>query len=106
MDKVFPVRSQKRSLIPAVVHQDGTGRLQIVRRDDNELFYRLLHRFGDKTGVPVLLNTSFNLNGEPIAESPEDALRTYLTSGIDAVVLGNYILEKEPRRAVTDGTSA
>jgi carbamoyltransferase len=97
MDKVFPVRTDKRSLIPAVVHRDGTGRLQIVRRDDNELFYRLLHKFGEKTGVPVLLNTSFNLNGEPIVESPEDALRTYLTSGIDAVVLGNYILEKAPR---------
>ena len=97
MDKVFAVRPNKRHVIPAVVHKDGTGRLQIVRREDNELFYRLIQKFGEETGVPVLLNTSFNLNGEPIVESPDDALRTYLTSGIDVVVLGNFIVEKIPR---------
>ena len=71
--------------------------MQIVRREDNELFYRLIQKFGEETGVPVLLNTSFNLNGEPIVESPDDALRTYLTSGIDVVVLGNFVVEKMPR---------
>ena len=97
MDKVFAVRPSKRHVIPAVVHKDGTGRVQIVRREDNELFYRLIQKFGEETGVPVLLNTSFNLNGEPIVESPDDALRTYLTSGIDVVVLGNFVVEKMPR---------
>lgn len=97
MEKVYPVQDGKRDVIPAVIHKDGTGRLQIVRRADNELFYQLLQRFGERTGIPILLNTSFNLNGEPIVESPDDALRTYLTSGIDALVLGHYILEKKPQ---------
>lgn len=94
MERACPVRDEKRTLIPAVVHNDGTARLQTVGAKDNELFYRLIKEFGKETGIPIILNTSFNLNGEPIVASPEDALRTFITSGIDAVVMGSYIIEK------------
>lgn len=94
MEKVFPVRHDKRSEIPAVVHGDGTGRLQTVEKSDNEIFYRLISMFAEKTGVPIVLNTSFNLNGEPIVCSPEDALRTFVTSGLDALAIGPFIVEK------------
>jgi carbamoyltransferase len=95
MEKVYPVRPDKRELIPAVVHVDGTARLQTVSRQTNPRFYDLIWYFGQLTGVPVLLNTSFNLNGEPIVCSPTDAIRTFYSCGLDALVLGDYLVLKE-----------
>ena len=79
--------------IPAVNHL-GTARIQTVRRDHNPLYYDLIHRFGEASGVPVVLNTSFNLRGEPIVNLPSDALNTFANSGIDTLVMGNYLIDK------------
>ena len=94
MEKVFPVRAEKRAAIPAVVHADGSGRLQTVSRDDHPEFHALISEFYRRSGVPVVLNTSFNLNGEPIVEHPTDAVRTFFSSGMDALVIGNAVLTK------------
>ena len=94
MEKVLPIRPEKRPLIPAVTHIDGTGRLHTVGREQNPLYYELIEEFRRLTGVPVVLNTSFNLNGEPIVCSPQDALRTFFSSGLDALVMGNCLVEK------------
>lgn len=94
MIMTFPVREDKRELIPAVVHVDGTTRPQMVRRSVNPLYYDMIKRFGDKTGVPVVMNTSFNLKGEPVVNSPRDAVRTFYSSGLDALAIGNFIIEK------------
>ena len=92
---VTPVLEDKREVIPAVTHVDGTGRLQVVVRDGNERYYDLIDRFGQATGVPVVLNTSFNLRGEPIVNTPEEAYSTFTRSGLDALVLGNCFVRKE-----------
>ncbi len=94
MIMTFPVKEEKRHLIPAVVHVDGTTRPQMVRRSVNPLYYEMIKAFGDKTGVPVVMNTSFNLKGEPVVNSPRDAVRTFYSSGLDALAIGNFILEK------------
>ncbi|HET8547552.1 MAG TPA: carbamoyltransferase N-terminal domain-containing protein [Bryobacteraceae bacterium] len=91
---VVPVREDRRAAIPAVTHVDGSARVQVVRRGANPRFHRLLETFGAATGVPVLLNTSFNVRREPIVASPADALRTWRASGLDAVVLENCLVEK------------
>ena len=91
---VTDVRPGKREVIPAVTHVDGTGRLQMVVRDGNARYYDLIERFGQATGVPVVLNTSFNLRGEPIVNTPREAYRTFLSSGLDVLVLGNCIVPK------------
>ena len=88
------VRQEKRSVIPAVTHVDGSARPQTVEKDVNPLYWRLIREFGDKTGVPVVMNTSFNLRGEPIVASPTDAIRTFYSSGMDALVIGSYLVEK------------
>ncbi len=80
--------------IPAVTHVDGSARLQTVREEDNPLFYKLLREFGRLTGIPVLLNTSFNLKGEPIVCTPRDAVETFLRSGLDYLIMGDFIIEK------------
>lgn len=90
---VSPVCAGRETEIPAVSHM-GTGRLQTVRREWNSLYYELIHRFGQATGTPVLLNTSFNLRSDPIASTPADAFRTFAKSDIDMLVLGRYIVTK------------
>jgi carbamoyltransferase len=90
---VLPLRQEKANDIPAVNHL-GTGRLQTVRREWNPRYYELVEKFGQATGVPVLMNTSFNLRGEPIVASPANALNTFLRSGIDVLVLENFRVEK------------
>lgn len=90
----YPTRQQKHTVIPAVTHQGGTGRLQTIRENWNPFYYMLVKRFGEKTGVPVLLNTSFNLRSEPIVNSPQDAVNTFLKSGLDMLVMENYVVEK------------
>lgn len=92
---VFRVKKDKVKLIPAVTHIDGSARVQTIKRTENKRYYDLIKGFGDKTGVYVLLNTSFNLKGEPIVNSPEDALRTFFASGLDLLVLENYLVLKE-----------
>ena len=87
---VVDVHDAKRDAIPAVTHVDGTARLQTVREDTAPRYHRLIERFGKATGVPVLLNTSFNLKGEPIVNTPAEALATFGRSGMDVLVLGDY----------------
>ncbi len=94
MLKVCNVLSEKRSLLPSITHADGTARLQTVDPDINPLFHELLTRFGELSGIPVLLNTSFNVMGEPIVESPFDAIRCFFSTGMDSLILGNYIITK------------
>jgi carbamoyltransferase len=90
---VLPWKGDAGKLIPAVNHL-GTGRLQTVRREWNPRYYRLVEKFGQATGVPVLMNTSFNLRGEPIVGSPANAWNTFSKSGIDILVLGRYLIRK------------
>jgi carbamoyltransferase len=94
MEKVLPVRPEKRSMIPAVVHADGSGRLQTVTKELNPLFHKLITAFGKRTNVPIVLNTSFNINDEPIVESPADAIRTFYSSGLEALAIGPFLLLK------------
>jgi carbamoyltransferase len=89
------VVEDKRDVIPAVTHVDGTGRLQTVRESDNANLYALIDRFNALTGVPVLLNTSFNVANEPIVETPEDAIRCFVATGIDALLMGDRLLIKD-----------
>jgi carbamoyltransferase len=93
MMHVYPVRPEKRAVIPAVTHVDGSGRLQTVSRLSNPLYWRLIRAFERRTGVPVLLNTSFNEN-EPIVLQPSEALDCFLRTGMDALVLGNCVVTR------------
>jgi hypothetical protein len=88
------VRPEKRSVIPSLTHVDGSARPQTVEHEVNPLYYRLIDEFGAVTGVPVIMNTSFNLRGEAIVNTPTDALRTFLSSGMDALVIGSFLDEK------------
>ncbi len=93
MEKVFPIREEKRAAIPAVTHADGTGRLQSVDSAVSPRYYNLIEAFRKKTGVPILLNTSFNEN-EPIVNSPEQALECYLRTSMDMLVLENCLITR------------
>jgi len=88
------VKPEKRGVIPSVTHVDGSARPQTVERDVNPLYWRLIREFGNLTGVPVVMNTSFNLRGEPIVCTPTDAVRTFFSSGMDALVIGGFLVEK------------
>jgi carbamoyltransferase len=88
------VRPEKRSVIPSVTHVDGSARPQTVEQEINPLYWRLIDEFGKRTGVPVIMNTSFNLRGEAIVHTPTDAIRTFFSSGMDALVLGSFLVEK------------
>ena len=90
---VLPVRPDAQERIPACSHM-GTGRLQMVDRASNPRYYGLIERFGEATGVPVLLNTSFNLRGEPIVTTPANALNTFFKSGLDVLVLDDFLVRK------------
>jgi carbamoyltransferase len=90
---VLPLNAKTASHVPAVNHL-GTGRLQTVRREWNARYYRIVEKFGQATGVPVLMNTSFNLRGEPIVASPADAMNTFMKSGLDVLVLENFVIHK------------
>ena len=88
----FDAMPNRRSHIPAVVHEDGTTRPQTVTKLSNERYWTLLNAFGQRAGDPVLLNTSMNIMGEPIVCNPREAIKCYFDSGLDALVLGNYLL--------------
>lgn len=94
MDRTLRFRPEARARVPAVVHVDGSGRLQTVREEWNPEFHALLTAFQRRTGVPVLLNTSFNVMGKPIVHSVEDAFGVFLGSGLDALAIGEYLFEK------------
>jgi carbamoyltransferase len=89
-----PVRPEKRDVIPSVTHVDGSARPQTVEKEISPLYWDLINEFGKRTGVPVLMNTSFNLRGEAIVNTPTDAMRTFFSSGMDALVIGSYLVEK------------
>ncbi|MBN1316178.1 MAG: carbamoyltransferase [Anaerolineales bacterium] len=91
---VSPFHEDKRDKVQAVCHTGGTGRMQTVRSEWNPAYYRIVEKFGEATGIPILLNTSFNLRGEPIISSPEDALKTFGNSGIDQLVMGPFLVKK------------
>jgi carbamoyltransferase len=90
---VLPIRDNKADSINAVNHM-GTGRLQTIKKEWNPRYYQIVQQFGEATGVPVLLNTSFNLRGEPIVTSPANAFNTFSKSGIDILVLQNFMIRK------------
>ena len=91
---VSPIKEDKQDKVQAVCHAGGTGRLQTVRRDWNPNYYRIVEKFGEATGIPILMNTSYNLRGEPIVNSPEDALKTFGNSGIDQLLMGPFLVNK------------
>jgi carbamoyltransferase len=89
-----------RSVIPAVTHVDYSARIQTVRRDTNPLYYDIIDAFYRRTGCPVIVNTSFNVRGEPIVCTPEDAYRCFMRTDMDVLVLENFVLEKTEQAAV------
>jgi carbamoyltransferase len=95
MTVTFDVKRDRRDSIPAVTHVDGTARVQTVRSEDSPLYHQLLTSFAAETSVPVVLNTSFNVRGQPIVESPNQAISTFYGSGLDALLIGNFLLRKE-----------
>jgi carbamoyltransferase len=104
MEKVLPIRPEKRAQIPAVTHVDGSGRLQTVSKRTNPLYYALISRFHEKTGVPILLNTSLNEN-EPIVRTPAEAIDCFRRTDMDALVLGCHLIERPTSSVPRDTTS-
>ena len=98
MEKVFKIKSDKRSQIPAVTHVDGTGRLQSVSYKTNPLYWDLINTFAQRTGVPILLNTSLNEN-EPLVRTPDEAIACFLRTSMDAIVLGSYYVERPTKES-------
>ncbi len=102
----FEATDEARETVPGVVHVDGTMRAQTVSRDTNPRYHRLLERFEERTGVPVLLNTSFNIKGEAIVCSPRDAFRTFWSTGIDALAIGAFLIEKPEAPSSVEGVGS
>jgi carbamoyltransferase len=98
MMQVYPIRAEKRALVPAVTHVDGSGRLQTVTRASNPRYYRLIEAFRALTGIPLVLNTSFNEN-EPVVCRPEEALDCFLRTRMDLLVMGDWRIERSAARA-------
>lgn len=94
MSFAVPVREDKRELLQATTHVDGSSRIQVVFEDLNPRYWRLIAEFHARTGIPVLLNTSFNNNAEPIVDSVDDALQCFMTTGLDGLVIDDYLIEK------------
>lgn len=99
---VAPVREEKRVVLPAITHEDGSGRLQTVYKATNPAYHRLIERFGEITGVPVIMNTSFNLKGEPIVEHPSHAFNTFSLSGMDLLFLENFVIHESAKKKIAD----
>jgi len=95
MTEVHTIKKDKQELIPAVVHVDGTGRLQTVDKEVNPLFWQLINEFFQLTGIPVILNTSFNLRGEPIVNSPRNAIDTFLKTDLDNLIIGKFLVKRQ-----------
>ena len=105
MVMAYKIKPEQRERIPAVTHGDGTGRLQTVERDVNELYWRLIRRFEEETGVPVLLNTSFNEN-EPIVQTPAQAIDCFLRTQMDVLSIGGFLLRKEENSRLSENRAA
>jgi len=105
MVQAYKIKAHKRDLIPAVTHQDGTGRLQTVERDVNPLYWKLLKRFGELTGVPILVNTSFNEN-EPIVNTPAQAIDCFQRTNMDGLALGPFLVLKAANRKILDAVES
>jgi carbamoyltransferase len=93
MSRIMPVKEDKRSVIPGVTHVDGTARIQTVEKSFNEKYWNVINAFKEETGVPMLLNTSFNCQ-EPIVETPQEALATFNRVGLDILVIEDYVVVK------------
>ncbi|MBR8836906.1 MAG: hypothetical protein DSM106950_23590 [Stigonema ocellatum SAG 48.90 = DSM 106950] len=91
---VYPISQKQQSKIPAVTHVDGSGRLQTIRQNQNPLYYKLIKKFGALTEVPILVNTSFNIRGEPIVCSPQDAYRCMMGTQIDYLIIGHFVIKR------------
>jgi carbamoyltransferase len=94
MERVLPIRAEKRAEIPAVTHVDGSGRLQTVSRRTSPLYWELIDQFRQRTGVPMVLNTSLNEN-EPIVRTPDEAVSCFLRTAMDIIILGNLVMERK-----------
>ena len=94
MLKVCNVLEDKQHLIPSITHVDGSARLQTVKKELHPRYHEVIEKLGERTGIPVVLNTSFNIQGEPVVESPKDALRCFYSTGLDYLAIGNYLLSK------------
>jgi carbamoyltransferase len=94
MMQVFQIREERRALVPAVTHVDGSGRLQTVARSANPLYHALICAFRERTGVPMVLNTSFNEN-EPVVCAPQEALDCFLRTKMDALAMGGFLLTRD-----------
>lgn len=92
---VYPIKKQWHKKIPSVTHVDGSGRLQTVRQDQNERYYKIIKEFGKLSGIPILINTSFNIRGEPIVCTPYDAYKCMMGTGIDYLVIGKFLIKRE-----------
>jgi len=92
---VYPFKEDKKNLVPSVVHVDGTGRLQTTSKEENYLYYSVIKEFEKLSGVPILVNTSFNIRGEPIVCTPEDAYKCMMGTGIDYLVMGNFLIKRD-----------
>ncbi|MDO8509359.1 MAG: carbamoyltransferase [Nanoarchaeota archaeon] len=92
---VYPVRKKWQNKIPAVTHVDGSGRLQTVRKSQNAPYHNLIKEFGKLSGIPILINTSFNIRGEPIVCTPYDAYKCMMGTGIDYLIMGNFLIKRE-----------
>lgn len=91
---VYPIKKEYHKIIPAVTHVDGSGRLQVIKREKNPRYYDLIKEFGKLSGVPILINTSFNIRGEPIVCTPHDAYRCMMGTGIDYLVMNNFLIKR------------
>ena len=92
---VYPIKKEWHAKIPAVTHVDGSGRLQVVKKHQNRVYYDLIKEFGRLSGIPILINTSFNIRGEPIVCTPYDAYKCMMGTGIDCLVIGNFLVKRE-----------
>ena len=95
---VYPIKKQKQKLIPAVTHVDGSGRLQTLRKEKNPLYWGVIKEFGKLSGVPILINTSFNIRGEPIVCTPYDAYKCMMGTGIDYLVIDKFLIKREDNK--------
>jgi carbamoyltransferase len=100
-----PIRPDRLDRIPAVAHVDGSARVQTLIEDVNPGFWRIVDKFHARTGIPLVLNTSFNLAGKPIVETPADAVAIFSTSEIDVLAIGSHVLSKKPLRSYLDTDS-
>ena len=92
---VYPIKKKWHKRMPAVTHVDGSGRLQTIRRHQNPLYYDLIKEFGKISEMPILINTSFNIRGEPIVCTPYDAYKCMMGTGIDCLLIGNFLVERK-----------